>query len=57
MINSGESELTISDGGAKWKDGKVQESAPLTLDSKVRLLRHGIIRYMYVTNLTGMVKQ
>ena len=48
MINSGEYELTISDGGAKWKDGKVQESAPLSLDSKVRLLRHGIIRYMYV---------
>ena len=40
--------MTISDGGAKWKDGTVQESAPLSLDSKVRLLRHGVIRYTYV---------
>ena len=42
----GEEQLSVNNGGAKWKDGKIVESVTLTLDSKVRLLRHGVIRYI-----------
>lgn len=45
ILITGEQQLSINDGGAKWKGGKVQESVTLGVDSKVRLLRHGIIRY------------
>ena len=30
--------------GAKWEDGEVKEGVELTPDTKVKLIRHGIVR-------------
>ena len=37
--------LSVNGGGMKWKGCKALNGVTLTLDSKVRLLRHGVVRY------------
>lgn len=40
-----ESECTVFGAGAHWDDGEVDGTTEITLDTKVRIIRPGVVRY------------